>query len=390
MTKERRTRLGDLYRNGLLHDILPFWTKNAIDNEHGGYITSLDRDGKILDTDKGIWQQGRFAWLLATLYNTIEPRQEWLDLSRHGLDFLNKAGYDKDGRMFFQVECDGTPIRKRRYVYSEAFTAMAHAAYARATGSDQDAEKAIYLFERFLHFNHTPGSLPGKRHPSARKGKSIGVPMITINLAQVLRENLGYEKCTSIINQAIDEIQSDFMKPELEVVMETVGPQGEIIDHFDERTLNPGHAIEAAWFILHEAQLRNNDAELIRIGTTILDWMWQRGWDETYGGILYFCDLHGGPVQEYWHDMKFWWPHNETIIATLLAHELTKEPKYEQWHTMVHDWSYAHFPDEKQGEWFGYLHRDGRLSVSLKGNLWKGPFHLPRMLWYCSNLLLKS
>ena len=96
------------------------------------------------------------------------------------------------------------------------------------------------------------------------------------------------------------------------------------------------------------------------------------------------------PVQEYWHDMKFWWPHNETIIATLLAHQLTNEPKYEQWHTMVHDWSYAHFPDEKHGEWFGYLHRDGRLSVRLKGNLWKGPFHLPRMLWYCSNLLLES
>ena len=295
MTKERKEILKDIYLNGLLEDVIPFWTRHAIDNEFGGFITALDQDGTILDTDKGIWQQGRFTWLLATLYNTVESRQEWVDLAKHGINFLNKAGYDKDGRMFFQVERDGTPIRKRRYVFSEAFAAMAHAAYAKATDSDQDAAQAIYLFERFLMFNQTPGSLPAKRHPSARRGKSIGVPMITINLAQTLRDNLGYDKCTSIIDQAIEEIKSDFMKPEREVVMETVGTEGEIIDHFDERTLNPGHAIEAAWFILHEARFRNNDADLIRVGTTILDWMWKRGWDETFGGILYFCDLHGGP-----------------------------------------------------------------------------------------------
>ena len=43
------------------------------------------------------------------------------------------------------------------------------------------------------------------------------------------------------------------------------------------------------------------------------------------------------------------------------------------------DWAYRHFPDPEHGEWYGYLHRDGRISVRLKGNLWKGPFHLPRM-----------
>ena len=177
------------------------------------------------------------------------------------------------------------------------------------------------------------------------------------------------------------------MKPDLRVVMETVGPQGEIIDHFDGRTLNPGHAIEAAWFILHEAKLRNNDAGLIEIGTQILDWMWERGWDKEYGGILYFRDLNNLPVQEYWHDMKFWWPQNETIIATLLAYHLTGRERYLDWFRKIHDWTYSLFPDPEYGEWFGYFHRDGRLSIPLKGNLWKGPFHMPRMQWYCWKLL---
>lgn len=102
--------------------------------------------------------------------------------------------------------------------------------------------------------------------------------------------------------------------------------------------------------------------------------------------MFYFRDLRGLPVQEYWHDMKFWWPHNEAIIATLLAFQLTGDAKYVRWHQLVHDWSFQHFADPECGEWYGYLHRDGRISSRAKGTMYKGPFHLPRMLWYCAQL----
>ena len=85
--------------------------------------------------------------------------------------------------------------------------------------------------------------------------------------------------------------------------------------------------------------------------------------------------------------MKFWWPHNETIIATLLAYHLTGDEKYSDWHLKTHDWAYNRFPDPEYGEWYGYLHRDGRLSSPLKGNMFKGPFHIPRMQLYCWKLL---
>jgi N-acylglucosamine 2-epimerase len=203
--------------------------------------------------------------------------------------------------------------------------------------------------------------------------------MIGIGTAQELRKNLGDSSFTPLIDKWIEEIRSDFMNYEYRTVMENVGPNGEIIDHFDGRTVTPGHAIEGAWFILEEARQRNNDANLIRMGTTMLEWMWETGWDKKHGGILYFLDVRGRPVQEYWHDMKFWWPQNEAIIATLMAYEMTGEDKYASWHEMIHQWAFKHFPDPEYGEWFGYLHRDGSLSSSLKGNIWKGPFHIPRM-----------
>jgi N-acylglucosamine 2-epimerase len=169
------------------------------------------------------------------------------------------------------------------------------------------------------------------------------------------------------------------MKPDLKLVMETVGTDASILDNFDGRTLTPGHSIEAAWFILDEARRRGGSPALVNIGTTILDWMWEAGYDKDFGGILYFIDIYGLPVQEYWHDMKFWWPQCETIIATIMAYEATGEQKYFNWFKEIHDYAFSNFPDKEYGEWYGYLHRDGRISVSLKGNLWKGPFHIPRM-----------
>ncbi len=387
MTPERKDSLIATYRDGLLLDTLPFWIRHAVDREHGGFLTSLDRDGTVVDSDKAIWPQGRFSWLLATLYNTVEPRDEWIALAKNGIEFLEKHAFDEDGQMFFLVTREGRPLRKRRYVYSVAFTCMAFAAYAKAAQSAAHEERARSLFEQFVKYSFTPGLIPDKVDSRTRPMKSLGPLMITINLAQVLRESIGFAGASEWIDRCIAEIRGGFVKRDHEVVMENIGPNGEILDHFDGRLLNPGHAIEAAWFVLHEARIRNCQPDLIELGTRMLDWMWVRGWDEEHGGLFYYRDLHEKPVQEYWHDMKFWWPHNEAIIATLLAHQLTGHDRYEDWHRRVHEWSYAHFPDPKHGEWFGYLHRDGRVSVPLKGNHWKGPFHLPRMQLYCWKLL---
>jgi N-acylglucosamine 2-epimerase len=386
-----RETLRRLYRDTLLEDVMPFWLKNGMDREFDGIITSLDRDGSILDTDKSIWFQGRAAWMFATLFNTVEKNREWLDAAGSCLAFLDTHGYATDGKLFFTVTREGRPLRMRRYVFSEAFAAIAHAAYARATGDESYADKAKRDFTTYLKHSFEPGMMQPKVEPNTRPMMGIGALMIGIATAQELRLNLGDHKiaghtCTEWIDRFILEIRQFFFKPDLGALMEVVAPDGAIIDHFDGRTLNPGHALECAWFILHEGRWRR-EKSYIHLGLDILDGMWQRGWDAEKGGIFYFRDVFGKPVQEYWHDMKFWWPHNEAIIATQLAWHVTGDAKYAQWHQQVHEWSFAHFPDPEHGEWFGYLHRDGSPSVPLKGSIWKGPFHLPRMLWYCWQLL---
>jgi N-acylglucosamine 2-epimerase len=385
--------LAAVYRDTLLDDVMPFWLRHGMDREHGGIMTALDRDGSVLDTDKSIWFQGRAGWMFATLFNTVEKRPEWLEAARSCVEFLRRHAFAPDGKMYFTVTREGLPLRMRRYVFSEAFASIANAAFAKASGDQRAAADAARLFETYLCYCFEPGVMTPK-HELTRPMKGIGPLMIGIVTAQELREHLGDiivrgKTCSEWIDAFISEIESDFLKPGLEVLMETVGEKGEVLDHLEGRLLNPGHAIECAWFIMHEGRLRH-DTRMIGLGLNILDWMWARGWDAEHGGLFYFRDLHGKPVQEYWHDMKFWWPHCEGIIATLLAWKVTGDEKYARMHRQIHDWSFTHFPDREHGEWFGYLHRDGRISQTAKGNMFKGPFHLPRMLWYCWKLLEKK
>lgn len=386
MNKQDLIQLKDFYKSQLLGDTVPFWFPRSIDEEYGGYLFMRDQDGSLIDDDKAVWIQGRAAWLLATLYHTVAPRPEWLAAAKSGIDFLNNHCFDTDGRMFFHVTRSGQPIRKRRYFFSETFAMIAHAAYAKASGDAQAADRARELFTQCIRY--AEGEIPlSPKFTGTRPAKGIGVPMIMINTAQQLRETIGDPRCDAYIAKWIKEIEAHFVKDDIRCVMEQVAADGSIIDHIDGRTLNPGHAIEGAWFILHEAVYRNNDPQLISLGCRMLDYMWERGWDPEYGGILYFRDVYHKPVQEYWQDMKFWWPQNEAIIATLLAHLVTGNEKYAAWHRQIHDYAYGHFHDKQNGEWFGYLHRNGSIAQTAKGNLFKGPFHLPRQEWYCARVL---
>ena len=387
-TETHLTELETFYRNQLLSDTVPFWFPRSYDQEYGGYLLMRDRDGSLIDDDKAVWIQGWATWLLSTLYNTVEPRQEWLEGARLGYDFLNRYCFDDDGQMFFHVTRDGQPIRKRRYFFSETFYVIAAAAYAKASGDQEAAANARRIFGKCISYASNPELLP-RKFTGTRPSVGIGVPMILLNTAQQLRETIGDERCDPWIDTWINTIEQLFVKDDIRCVMEQVAPDGSIIDHIDERKLNPGHAIEGAWFILHEAMHRGNDPRLIGLGCRMLDYMWDRGWDSEHGGIMYFKDVYDKPVQEYWQDMKFWWPQNETIIATLLAYLLTGEEKYSRWHRMIHQYAYAKFHDTEHGEWFGYLHRDGSLAQPAKGNLFKGPFHLPRQEWYCMRILEK-
>ena len=381
------------YKEDLENNIMPFWINNGLDKEFGGILTCLDRDGKLMDTTKSVWFQGRFAFTAAFAYNNISKNEEWLEAAKSTLDFIDDHCFDKeDGRMYFEVTREGVPLRKRRYVFSECFAIIAYAEYALATGSEEYAKKALDLFKRTLGFINTPGVLPNKYEPSVQQlGHSI--IMILINTASRVRKVIQDESIDKQIDESLNLLLTKFIHPEFEALLESVGPNGEFIDTNAGRLINPGHCIETAWFILEEAKYRNWDKELTDKALMIFNWSWKWGWDEQYGGIINFRDCKNLPCQDYAQDMKFWWPQTEAVIATLYGFLATGDEKYLEKHKQISDWTYEHFADDEFGEWYGYLHRDGTVAQPAKGNLFKGPFHIPRMMIMgyilCSEILEK-
>lgn len=382
----------DSYKNDLINNIMPFWLKYGLDTKYGGIYTCVDRDGSLMDPTKSVWFQGRFGFIAAYAYNRIEKNPAWLAASKSCLDFIEAHCFDTDGRMFFEVTEDGCPLRKRRYVFSECFAAIAMAEYALASGDQSYATKALELFKKIQYFISTPGILEPKYCESvSMRGHSI--TMILINTASRIRAAIADPILTLQIDHSIAALRNYFMHPEYKALLETVGPNGEFIDTLTGRTINPGHCIETAWFLMEEAKYRNGDKELLETALTILDWSWKWGWDKEYGGIINFRDCRNFPPQDYSQDMKFWWPQTEAIIATLYAYQATKDKKYLKLHQQISDWAYTHFPDKEYGEWYGYLHRDGTVAQPAKGNLFKGPFHIPRMMiisYSLCNELLKE
>ncbi len=387
MDKKRIEELCVLYRDTLLNDVIPWWQSRMLDKEYGGYLTYRDADGSLLSTDKPVWINGRVIWMWSRLYNTVEKRPDWLEVARHGVEFLLKHAFDTDGRMFFALTREGRPLRKRRYLFSETFGVIGLAEFARASGSEEYLQRARELYRLILMYYRTPGLLPPKYIPETRSLRSHAMPMILISTSQIIREIDGNDPLyDDTITRSIDEIFRFFFKPEKRCLLETVLSDGSILDNPQGRTVCPGHAIETAWFIMKEGQHRR-DRDLIDRACQILEWSLDIGWDKEYGGILYYVDCDGKPAEPYEHELKLWWPHNEALYACLLAHHLTGDKKWADWYERLHEWSFAHFPDRVHGEWFGYLRRDGTVSSPVKGNMWKGPFHLPRMLLYGWQLL---
>lgn len=390
--KEYIKSWAESYKKDLTENIMPFWMKYGLDRENGGVYTCVNRDGSLMDTTKSVWFQGRFAFICSFAYNNVEKNQEWLDAAKSTLEFIEKHCFDEQGHMYFSVTAEGKPLRKRRYVFSETFAAIAMSEYALATGDQHWAKRAIQVFEDTQRFLATPGFLPAKFEADVKlQGHSI--VMILINVGSCIRKVVDDPKLTKQIDESIEKLKKYFIHPEFKCLLETVGENGEFIDTNMTRTINPGHCIETSWFIMEEAKLRGWDKPMFDLALQVFDWSWDWGWDKQYGGIINFRDCKNLPSQDYSQDMKFWWPQCETIIASLYAYLGTGDEKYLYRHERISEWTYAHFPDAEYGEWYGYLHRDGTVAQPAKGNLYKGPFHIPRMMikgyMLCQEILKK-
>ena len=387
MDKAKISADRQIVRDSLFHSVLPFWEQFGPDPVNGGIRTCLDRKGAVFSSEKSVWMQGRGGWMFAHLYNHYGKKQKWLNIAKSCLAFSQAHCIDPaDGRMYFVVGDDGTPFRKRRYTFSEYFYIMSCAEYYAATGDEAYLAEARKYYAMVLAIHADPARDPYRITPkflgSAPAMRGLADDLVLMLVSRTLRccdaaradEYARHEK------EFITDIRQYHFSQQFGALLESVGPDGSYIGHLSSgRVTNPGHSMETVWGLLREAE-ELDMPELIPFAAKIYDGAMHYGWDRQYGGLLYFVDVEGKPPQAYEHDMKLWWVHTEALIAAAKLCRLTKDEKYFQDFQALMDYSFSSFQDPLYGEWYGYLRRDGVPTEPMaKGNIFKGPFHVPRM-----------
>ncbi|PRY51481.1 N-acylglucosamine 2-epimerase [Arcticibacter pallidicorallinus] len=380
----------NIYQEELLQQVLPFWMKNSRDEVHGGYFTCLDRAGDVYDTDKFIWLQGRQVWMFSMLYNNVEQREDWLKMALHGADFLRKNGRDKEGNWYFSLNREGKPLVQPYNIFSDCFAAMGFGALYKATQRDEHAEIARRTFEKILRRSGNTKGQYNKIYPGTRELKGFSLPMILSNLSLEIEHILDKSVVDSLISEVVHEVLDVFYNEEIGLALENVYADGSFCDSFEGRTVNPGHNLEAMWFLM-DLGVRLNDQNLINKAVKISLDVLEYGWDKEFGGILYFMDIKGHPPQQLEWDQKLWWVHVEALVCMAKAYQLTGNEACQKWFVKLHDYTWNRFRDSQfGGEWFGYLNRRGEVLLPLKGGKWKGCFHVPRSLYQISTTLKKE
>jgi N-acylglucosamine 2-epimerase len=374
--------LADQHGSALLNDVIPFWLDHSLDREHGGYMHHLDRDGSPYCDEKMMWMQGRELYMFSRLYNEVPKRPEWLDAARLGAEFMRKYGRDENGWWYFLLDRKGAPIRVASNIFSDFFAVMAMLEYAKASGSAWAMELAVETFWSIIARRDNPKGRYNKLLPRPDMPSDHAFPMILLNVAEMMHSATREQRYDDIVTECIQRIMNRHVDPKRSRVFEYAWPDGSRPDSPAGRLINPGHAIESMRFVM-EAAAKRGEREVVEKAAQAMLWICECGWDEGFGGFLYFVDDGGRPVEALEWNMKLWWPHAEALNGLLLAYAETGRAELANWYSRVADFTWRVFPDPEYGEWFGYFDRRGNRTHDMKGGKWKGCFHVPRSLLNC-------
>jgi N-acylglucosamine 2-epimerase len=374
------------YKKVLLDDVIPFWMRHSVDPQ-GGINTCIRDDGTLISRDRWNWSQWRAVWVFSRLYNQIERRVEWLDTARGIYCFVTSHGPLDNGHWPLLLDSEGNVQKGYESLYVDGFAIYALVEYYKATKESFILQLAIDTFDAAeLAFALEvpppafPYPIPVGRMPH---GLSMLFSLAYHELSQVCADDRIRIAAISHHRRVMDM----FLREDRGLVLEWLTREGSEVPPPEGTAVVPGHAIESMWFQIHFAK-DTGDLVVIAKAVQAIRRHLELGWDPEYGGLFLAVDADGNEeVGWKYADTKIWWPHTEALYATLLAHEFCRETWCLEWHKKIHEYSFSHFPDREHGEWTQKLDRKGNRINDLVGLPVKDPFHLPRALLCCIDVL---
>ncbi len=404
------------YKQHLTDDLLPFWDK-AMDRQFGGVYTCFNNHGtRLISTDKYIWSQGRILWIWSKLSSMIKQNlvKGHLDIYLNQLEktaqFLDEHAFLDNGHCAFLLSESG---QKKEYIdgkgydtnfYSDCFVALGMAKYAVLINDNKRLEKAVKIYDGIMS-RFKKEILRNEPYPDPAGFKSLTFPMTMLNVSQELAQAakaMKSDRCNDLLHDSVNfmtdvmehfKLEDDRM---IEMLVEKEANKKTLL----YRHRNPGHAMECMWFVMVTAE-RTNHQKYIGGAIDVMNKALEGGWDDKHGGLLRFVDCAGGEpkgkklgealeksILDSW-DMKLWWPHSESLYATLLAFHLTKTAFMLEWYNKFESYTFRTFPNRnrKAGEWIQIRNRRGEPIDKVVALPVKDPFHILRNMLLIVELL---
>lgn len=365
-----------------LHErVLPFWVRFGLDRECGGYRDHLDRDGAPFDSKKHIGLQAQALWVWSRLTADIERRPEWLAAAQIGARFLLEHARGRDGSVFATTTREGLPVQYAAGPREGLFTATALCEFAKASGAASALDDARASLELALGAARAANTTRLAGAPATSELDTVTLALDALDSFERIAPGAALPQTREWLARLALHV-----RPELDLLLETVALDGRVLDGPEGRLVSPGRWLVAARQLFEHAE-RAGDTRGVEQALGAMESALDYGWDGDEGGLYLYLDRENySPVQIEW-SRKLAWVHGAALVATLTAYTHTHAPRWLERFEQVADYTFNYFPDVDQGEWFASLDRRNRVSQRFKAGPRKGGYAVARSLLRCEQLM---
>lgn len=375
------------YQQALLRQVVPFWLKSSRDRQCGGYFDQLSATGEVVDGDKFIVLQAQQVWSFAWLYTTLDGQAAWLDHARHGATFLSQFAHDDALNCYAVVDRRGRPVVPPTNLLPDCFAVMAYAQLYQASRADEWAFLAKQTFSTLLNRRESLRTIQADSVGSFRQVRHLGEPAILLKTVLQMQPLLEESAWQEAVEMVLHELLREFLDRRMDVLRESILPDGGFVNTPEGRRLNIGLIFQTAGFLLDSCVESGNR----KLAMQAVSWcirLCEQAWDEATGGLNQYIDLKGHPsIFPDWQQ-KWAWVQVEAIAALTKGYFQTRHPDCPKWFKRIHDYTFSHFPDKHTG-WHTVIDQYHQPLLHLKATPAIGCFSLIRCLSETAQTLTK-
>lgn len=365
------------YRRHVLEDLLPFWRRHGKDELHGGFTTYLDRHGRCYApaAPKHAAMQARMVYAFS-VGAELDPDGEWMVEAEGAFRFLMAHLWDEGhGGWIATVEPDGRPRDTRKDLFTQAYNLIGIQEYFRVSGDQavlDVARRAWALIEERardgVHQGYFQTCDRDWRPAAEQKTSCVHLDLLAAaqGLYAITRAAADLERVRDLADLLVHRLTD----PKHGLVLEIFQRNWVYHPAACRDRVQVGHVLKAVSLLLAAAEA-TGDAGYTAAADALGRRCLSSGWDPVNAGFYRLVSRTGVLADS----DKLWWHQTEGLEALARLAIATEHPAYAGAFLRLAAFLFTRMSDPEFGEWYTLCRSDGAVVDSNKGGFAKAAYH---------------